>query len=1477
MADTFEELLAEAKAEKATQDLNTPGISDSPFPELAPIPTAAEAARPVDLFPDLIDSAPAPIAPAQPVVQDLFADVQATPIEEPSLLSQAGNVVGSFFEGAGRKVASTLNIASATVPEPIEDVIDIADEQAGFGSQVASGLGGVAVQVGGTLAGAKAGGLAGAAIGSVVPGLGTAVGGVVGAGVGAAAAGGTFIVQAVRQGLFGVEEETKEAARAQGREATEGEIEEAKSLALPGLVTANTAEQLFVMATGGAGNIGVAVAKEGAKAVGKEGLRALGKEGLKKAAVAGAERLTAEQLAKEAAKQSLTRLGKISNVLKTGAIGFGVEGTSEAIEGVSTRAAAESVVSDTGFLEEAAEELTSEETLQEFLVGGTVGAIAGGGFKALEQRTQPGTDFEQGLEILSEESVIAQRARAIATNLAQLENPDSPVNEVTIPEVLATQKEVGEFMQNEQGFAVRANEDGSTTIQLTDPESVGLLAPDEDIRARIPLLSKNDNPLLQRQIVIDEEGNQIFEGSRIRPTLDEQGNIVVPTREDILAERLTLKLLDQNEIPIDFKRVTLEGQNLQQPENQELFSTNLESTDQNTSAENVTNLNPLNSIAAFLKKTVTPQGEKPVSAHIIENTSENLKQAIRTTAEFNMRTIDAGVNRAVKRMTSTGIQSKERLAEVRGEIDLAVNSYLTGESKLEDLPVEVRAGALNARGHIDKLSKQLIDEGIVEGDIAQIVDENVGTYLNRSYRIFNDPAWADQVKADQTTNSLYNQAKGYLRRRLPRLDNETRAQFDDRVNIIMHQLLERGNQSPLHFLSKDTVAARSLGPLLKRQDIPAEIRALWGERTSGVENYVNTILNMSNIISQHKFFTDLKDAGLQEGWLSNRPDPVRFPKQIVTETALEGISENPLKGMYATEPVAQMFEQLNRAEPGKLAKWYYTLNGAAKYSKTVLNPITHTRNFVSNIGFMIANGHFDLALYNAPRTTAIKTLFSDIAPESLIKHVEDNKGFETQEFRDAFARYVELGILNDSVTGSELHDTMRDGFVGDVSLQKWIDNTVAKKAARGAGFELAGRLYQAEDGFWKIMAFERERQRLQKDFGGELTSEELDRQAAAIVRATMPTYSQVPEYVKALRKLPIGPFISFPAEVLRTQVNVIKQARKEMADPRTRKTGIRRVSGLLTAHLGTLLGAALMNYATGVSEEEDEAIREMAAPWDRTGILVYWGDDKHGNPRYINQSFTDPFAIYKKPFIAAALANQDDDSLIAAGLSEFFSPFLSEDILAQRILDIRRNKKIDGRPIFNDTDEESTKMLKSFGHMWDGIKPGFIDTASKLFKGAAGEKRKGREVDFATELGAVTMGQRVTTLEPERNFPFIAFDFSRDLRDITSIFTKEARRADSSPERIERAFNRMMRQRERKYRQLTRKIKAGLALGMSEEDIRDDIKRARTIKKSDFNLVLEGGVPEFKPSDQFLNDLEQFEGRNDVVDNILERFRNEQR
>jgi hypothetical protein len=91
-----------------------------------------------------------------------------------------------------------------------------------------------------------------------------------------------------------------------------------------------------------------------------------------------------------------------------------------------------------------------------------------------------------------------------------------------------------------------------------------------------------------------------------------------------------------------------------------------------------------------------------------------------------------------------------------------------------------------------------------------------------------------------------------------------------------------------------------------------------------------------------------------------------------------------------------------------------------------------------------------------------------------------------------------------------------------------------------------------------------------------------------LVTNTIPTYSKVPLIIENIRNLPLGNFVAFPAEILRTTANIINIGARELTstNPFIRQMGARRLVGVSTVLGG--IGFTVQKgaqYMTGVDEE----------------------------------------------------------------------------------------------------------------------------------------------------------------------------------------------------------------------------------------------------------------------------------------------------
>ncbi len=424
--------------------------------------------------------------------------------------------------------------------------------------------------------------------------------------------------------------------------------------------------------------------------------------------------------------------------------------------------------------------------------------------------------------------------------------------------------------------------------------------------------------------------------------------------------------------------------------------------------------------------------------------------------------------------------------------------------------------------------------------------------------------------------------------------------------------------------------------------------------------------------------------------------------------------------------------------------------GTVQYTKTVLSPPTQIRNFVSASAFAASQGNIGKG---ANLAESIGFVFNDIA-----KKGSESVAKELQELK-------RLGILGTQAEIRELQDLISKGFGGTEGGTKFFQklrDVVPGGKQLGKANKFMQDLYQGGDNVWKIYNYKFEVSKLEKALKNAdqatvdkfLGGKTINEMAASIVRDTVPNYNKVPEIVKGLRKLPVGNFISFPAEILRTGANTIARGIDELASdiPEIQRIGLRRISGMTgTSVIAPQALSSFAHSVSGVSEEETNAFRRsFGAPWERNARLIPVGKyvDENGETKiqYVNYSYSNPYEYFDK--MASAALNKFEESkrlgLPATGIarsvalesfSEFIEPFTRESIITSKLRDVlptgkdkdmrfttddpvlravgelvggRGGRTLSGSYVYRDNDSAGMTLFKSFAHIAEGIVPPFI-------------------------------------------------------------------------------------------------------------------------------------------------------------------------
>jgi hypothetical protein len=392
---------------------------------------------------------------------------------------------------------------------------------------------------------------------------------------------------------------------------------------------------------------------------------------------------------------------------------------------------------------------------------------------------------------------------------------------------------------------------------------------------------------------------------------------------------------------------------------------------------------------------------------------------------------------------------------------------------------------------------------------------------------------------------------------------------------------------------------------------------------------------------------------------------------------------------------------------------------------------------------------------------------------------------------------LKLGVVNSQVQLGDIKNLLKDVRFGEnLNLDKPLESMGKKlfgSTIRGAkkGMKFAEDLYTAEDDLFKIANFAVERSRLKNAFtkaGREFTDDLLDNEAADIVRNTVPNYAYVSDTVRALRRLPLGTFMSFPSEILRTTTNIAHRAIKEINDPALRSIGYKRLLGLTT-----VLGVAPYGLTKGfqalydVSNEEIDAMRRYLPEWSKNSTILPVRDEETGDLKYVDFSHGNPYDTAIRP-INTVLNNVQqgitDEKTLMPGLlrgmyeaaGELASPFISEAIYTQALVDLtlRGGRTREGQQIWTETQLETEPgqvVQNSIEHLAEAMLPFSYPTLNRIYQAAADKpSKRGEFFELPDELTGFA-GFRVVKLDPVKSLGFKLADYQRGLRESRRLFT----------------------------------------------------------------------------------------------------------
>ena len=689
------------------------------------------------------------------------------------------------------------------------------------------------------------------------------------------------------------------------------------------------------------------------------------------------------------------------------------------------------------------------------------------------------------------------------------------------------------------------------------------------------------------------------------------------------------------------------------------------------------------------------------------------------------------------------------------------------------------------------------------------------------------------------------------------------------------------------------------------------------------------------------FWTDNKAAEAAVNTRKTGVEVVQMSDVLGEIDGLNGIT-NPISNLWTTKEIAEGIKASNDVLSGlqgfvrgtkdmsgaeNVVSWFYRNllllpKGISQMSKTIFSIPTHVRNFMSAGAFTSANGVLFDGITN-PKL--LGKAFQDGIDTSALLKLGPGSAKAQQRYQDL----LELGVVNSQVQMGDLISLLKDTNAG--STMMGIDGPLGRMFK---GLKKVGKVFQdkytAEDDTFKITNFVVELERLktrnakrlgislddykkQLDLAKKGKNQVIDRnselwklqtEAAQIVKNTVPNYAYVGDVVKTSRLLPIGNFMSFPSEIIRTSANIAQQGLREMRhqlgegavsikgsnltptvtevlkDGTERVvrnssyvdgsfgTGFKRLMGMATTLTGVPIAVTEGAKALyDVTSEEIDAMRRFVPEWSKNSTLVPVRSDD-GELRYVDFSKSNAYDVMARPFrtIINNLIDGDknDETIlksfsdgVAEATGEIMDPFISESIFTEAMFDLtlRNGRTDDGRLLYTDQTSAGDKLAIQFNHLSKAILPNKIPY-ERLASAAMGTvTERGEELNIGPELAGF-MGLRAIKIDPLRTMNFKVNEYQRGIREARREFTGGAfgvlKGGPVSAEEIIERYIASNKARFNVQKNMFRDLEAAQILDTRVLDLRRLFKD-RQISNKNFNNLLRGRFDIYYPSKDIID------------------------
>ena len=863
-------------------------------------------------------------------------------------------------------------------------------------------------------------------------------------------------------------------------------------------------------------------------------------------------------------------------------------------------------------------------------------------------------------------------------------------------------------------------------------------------------------------------------------------------------------------------------------------------------------------------------------------------------------------------------------------------------------------------------------------ELKQILQERIKSSIKNTYKIFEiNPVLGVFGRYRPTDESVEN-AINFFRKEIADSNpdvkyNPDSLQYYEDAKYIVDKILDDGIKAKkrtrglpdITYLNKtleDLPGNKFVAEVIEKTGAPPEvIKKLLGEMSDPRYSIFNAITELSGMARTSAMFKEMfetNEAAQKLGqrgsfWKSkdeakratnNVADIVKVGDELGGMAQFKaGNIENPLAPLYTTRDIADALKRANGLTEGFFTAAVRGREGAtaaeqgasflyrnlllfpkatAQLAKTVLSIPTHLRNLISAGAFASANGILFEGFLDPKMLGNAFRKGWQISGVGNLKYTR----FDDPAFEKAYRELLELGIVNSQTQIGDLKNLLRDVNFGDKIAD--LDSMISPMMSRLKKIPeyLQGK-YVAEDDFWKITNYFVELERRDKAYkaaGISKSIDDLKKEAADIVKNTVPNYSYVGDMVRTARLLPVGNFMSFPSEMIRTTVNIAEQAINEMRhipapgvtvrgpdispvvtevleDGTTRmvrnNNPMYRIGATRATGMAFTLGAVPTMFVEGakalydVTEDEIKALRQFVPDWSKNSTLIPIKDTETGELKYIDFSHSNAYDLIARPFRTLSneiiSATNDGDTILRGfitgaeeAVAEIASPFVDESIWTEAVgdLTVRGGITRDGRVLYTDQTPIGDKMSIRFSHLLKTIDPSLQKYGRVIQAATQTPTKTGEQLELNNELAGL-VGFRPIAVDPLRAMGFKIAEYQRGIREARREFTGGyfglLRGGPINPNDVITRFYESNKARFNVQKEMYKNINAAQILGESPNRLRREF-RDRQLSNLTFTNLQRGKFESYFPSEDIrarFREIARDLGTFDVFQQVLPTLR----